>query len=143
MPAGLDPNLVLFIRSAICSAWALQALLLMRARAGAVWTTGRLVGELKTHPKTVERVLRRFEAAGLIARQGDGFVWRPALPALEELSGAGGLFATALLGGILAARGAALVAEAHAAAIAGAALAAAGAAWGLRIRPARSRLPYA
>jgi hypothetical protein len=88
MPAGLDANLVLFIRSAVCSAMALQALLLMRARQGSVWTTGRLVGELKTHPKTVERVLRRFETAGLIARQAEGYVWRPALPVLEELSGA-------------------------------------------------------
>jgi hypothetical protein len=86
MPSTLDPDLLIFIRSAMCSAIAVKALLLMREGGDAVWTAGRLVSELKTHPKAVEAMLRRFETAGLVERRDGGWLWRPALPVLEDLS---------------------------------------------------------
>src|SRR5689334_8989030 len=82
----MDDDLRLFIRAAIGSVWALEILLFLRGRPDRAWTPEAVAAELRSNPTLVGKVFGSLEAAGLLAADGSGHVYRPASPALERLS---------------------------------------------------------
>jgi len=81
----MDEDLRQFIRTAIGSVWALEILLLLRARRDRAWTTDTLAQELRSNPSLVVQVFAELEAAGLVAAGEDGYVYHPASEVLERL----------------------------------------------------------
>jgi hypothetical protein len=82
----MDEELTLFIRGTIRSVWALESLLLVRRDAERTWTSETLARELRGNVKLASDVLAGLETAGLVTRRGEGFVYSPAAPPLDELA---------------------------------------------------------
>ncbi|HEY5412734.1 MAG TPA: hypothetical protein VIJ94_18600 [Caulobacteraceae bacterium] len=83
----MDEQLLEFIRAAIGSVWALELLVFMRGRPDRAWTQDELARELRSHPRLAGEAMRTFEAAGLLVQRDGGFVYAPASPGLDELTG--------------------------------------------------------
>lgn len=82
----MDEDLILFIRAAIPSVWALEALLALRRDPDAVWTPEGLARELRSNAALMLDVLRRLEQAGLVAEADGGRRFSPASPAMDAIS---------------------------------------------------------
>lgn len=83
----MDEDLLQFIRGVIPSVWALEILLLMRARRDRTWTREELARELRSHPNLTGEILAGFERAGLLASRPEGCAYAPASEVLDKLSG--------------------------------------------------------
>lgn len=83
----MDEDLVLFIRTAIRSVWALEILLLLRRDRARAWTADAIADELRSNPNLAGEVLECFEAVGLLARRPEGLIFSPASPLLDEITG--------------------------------------------------------
>lgn len=81
----MDDDLRRFITAAIGSVWTLEVLLFLRSRRERPWTRETVAAELRSNPTLVGRVLSSLEAAGLLAEELEGHVYRPAAPALDQL----------------------------------------------------------
>jgi hypothetical protein len=82
----LDADLLSFIRGSIRSTWALELLLLLRARRPAALKRDQLVLELRATPHLISRCVSRLEEAGLVASAADGAcAYAPASPGLDDL----------------------------------------------------------
>jgi hypothetical protein len=77
-----------FLRASIKSVWALELLLFLRRHGAQVWTVDRLTDELRSSRFVVGQVMETFEAAGLVAKEGEGaFRYRPANSELDRIVG--------------------------------------------------------
>ncbi|HVB90295.1 MAG TPA: hypothetical protein VND97_08855 [Beijerinckiaceae bacterium] len=81
----MTPELLDFIKGSIRSVWALELLLLMRNDRDKVWTHNTAAREQRSNPNLTAELLAGFEAAGLIVRKNEGYVYAPASPLLEDL----------------------------------------------------------
>jgi len=81
-----DPELPMFIRRHFNSVWALEIMLLLRARQERGWRVDELVREMRASQALVAANLAAFERAGLATREADEtFRFAPATPLLAEL----------------------------------------------------------
>ena len=83
--ASFDAELTSFIESALPSVWALETLLVMRRNSDRTWPADALVTETRSSQNVMSDCLRTLERAGLIARDADGYRYRPATPHMAEL----------------------------------------------------------
>jgi len=83
----VDEEILGFIKAAVGSVWALELLLFVRARPERAWTEGQLARELRSNERLAAEALNTFEAAGVVVRGPDGFVYSPASPGLDALAG--------------------------------------------------------
>jgi hypothetical protein len=83
----MDKDILDFIKAVVGSVWALELLLFMRARPERGWTGPELARELRSNEHLAADALQTFEAAGLLVRGQDGFVYSPVSPGLDELAG--------------------------------------------------------
>jgi hypothetical protein len=67
-----------YLRSFIPSLWALDVLLLLRRNAERVWCFDELVLELRSSRTAVEHSSASLIAAGMIAEEKGGLIYRPA-----------------------------------------------------------------
>ena len=77
-----DESYISFIRSTVGSVWALELLLLMKGKPRE-WSVAALTQELRANTSLVTDVLETFQAAGLVAKVGAGYVFRPSSLALQ------------------------------------------------------------
>lgn len=82
---AIDSDIVGFVRKHIPSVWALELLLLLRRDPARRWSTPELVGELRASTSLVADNLQRFEASGLMVREGKHVRYAPSSPVLEAL----------------------------------------------------------
>lgn len=81
----LDNDVVSFIKASIRSTWALELLLLMRAKADVAFTVDELVRALRASPTLIASCLEQLQRAGLALGSGETWRYAPAAPALDEL----------------------------------------------------------
>lgn len=82
----LDQDILSFIRGSIRSVWALELLLLLRARPERSWSAEELTQELRASTPLVEQNVAVLSAAGLIRPDVDGrYAYAPASPTLGAL----------------------------------------------------------
>jgi hypothetical protein len=74
------------VRSLIPSLWTLDVLLLLRLSGERIWRRDELVLELRSSPTAVDHSLASLVAAGLLAEQDDGIVFRPATYELRRFA---------------------------------------------------------
>lgn len=76
-----------FIRAAIRSVWALEALRCLRAQKSRTWSAAALTRELRASALVIQEVLTTFKAIGLL-HDTDGEVrYAPASPELDAVAG--------------------------------------------------------
>lgn len=80
-----DPDLLDFIRNSIRSVWALELLLLLKARPDRASTAPELVQALRASTTVVHEALSGLELVGLVQGADEGFRYAPASPALAQL----------------------------------------------------------
>lgn len=73
-----------FLRDVIRSVWALELLLLLRARRDRAWSVQSLARELRGSETVVQQTLPAFKTLGLIVDEGDSVRYEPD-PRLDEL----------------------------------------------------------
>ncbi|SFI61024.1 hypothetical protein SAMN02799626_00252 [Caulobacter sp. UNC279MFTsu5.1] len=61
--------------------------MLLRGAPDQTWTPTALTAELRGNLAMVEDMLGRLEGLGLVGREADGWRYRPAQPALDDLCG--------------------------------------------------------
>ena len=83
----MDEDVTDFIRGAVGSVWALELLLFVRGRSERAWTAAELARELRSNERLAGGALETFEAAGLAARDGGGYLYAPASPGLDAIVG--------------------------------------------------------
>ena len=77
-----------FIRAAIRSVWALEALRCLRAQRSRAWSAKALTQELRASELVIQEVLTTFGATGLLQAEEDGSVrYAPASPELDAVVG--------------------------------------------------------
>jgi hypothetical protein len=77
-----------FIRAAIRSVWALEALRCLRAQNSRTWSAKALTQELRASELVIQEVLTTFKAIGLLSADVDGAVrYAPTSPELDALVG--------------------------------------------------------
>lgn len=82
---GFDEDVVRFVVTDLRTVWTLESLMLLRSSPDKVWTQAALTGELRGNLAMVDDILRRLEALGLARREGEGWVYKPARPELDDL----------------------------------------------------------
>lgn len=81
-----DDELPMFIRRQFNSVWALEIMLLLRAREERAWRVDELVREMRASQTLVVANLTALERAGLVSREADEtFRFAAANPLLSEL----------------------------------------------------------
>lgn len=77
-----------FIRAAIRSVWALEALRCLRAQNSRTWSAKALTQELRASELVIQDVLTTFKAVGLLSHDSDGAVrYAPVSPELDAVVG--------------------------------------------------------
>jgi hypothetical protein len=77
-----------FIRAAIRSVWALEALRCLRAQKSRTWSATALTLELRASELVIQEVLATFRSIGLLTAEADGGVrYGPASPELDAVVG--------------------------------------------------------
>jgi len=84
---GFDADVTHFVLHDLRSVWALEALVVIADAGETDWSSVRLTQELRASLTLVEDIVRRLEAFGLVARDGETFRFRPASPDLADLVG--------------------------------------------------------
>ena len=75
-----------FIRAAIRSVWALEALRSLRGQSSRTWSAKALTQELRASELVIQEVLSTFRSIGLLASDADGAVrYVPASPELDAV----------------------------------------------------------
>jgi len=77
-------ELTVLVRQHLRSVWALEILLHLRGQPGRIWSTAKLVSELRATTALVENTLENLERSGLIAPNDGGYSFQPASPLLDE-----------------------------------------------------------
>lgn len=76
-----------FVRAAIRSVWALEALRCLRAQNSRTWSARALTQELRASELVIQDVLTTFKAAGLLSHDADGAVrYAPVSPELDAVA---------------------------------------------------------
>lgn len=84
-----EDDILLFVRSALPSAWALETLLLLHRDPAVSWSRDALVRELRGSHALVAQSLAMLADAGLVAAvDGDSYAYRPRSRELAERVGA-------------------------------------------------------
>jgi hypothetical protein len=79
---------IAFIRAAIRSVWALEALRCLRAQDSRTWSAKALTQELRASELVIQEVLTIFKAIGLLSADADGAVrYAPVSPELDAVVG--------------------------------------------------------
>src|SRR5947207_3166841 len=82
----LSDDIKAFVHGAIKSVWALEVLLLMRARRdGPAWTIAALTRELRASEMVVREIMAAFHKTGLVAEADGAFKFAPSSPELEDV----------------------------------------------------------
>jgi hypothetical protein len=77
-----------FIRAAIRSVWALEALRCLRAQNSRTWSVKALTQELRASELVIQEVLATFRAVGLLTAEADGAArYAPASAELDAVVG--------------------------------------------------------
>ncbi len=77
-----------FIRAAIRSVWALEALRCLRAQKSRTWSAQALTRELRASALVIQEILSTFKAIGLVSVEMDNTVrYAPASPELDAMAG--------------------------------------------------------
>jgi hypothetical protein len=77
-----------FIRAAIRSVWALEALRYLRVQNSRTWSAKALTQELRASELVIHEVLTTFKAIGLLSADADGSVrYAPTSPELDAVAG--------------------------------------------------------
>lgn len=77
-----------FIRAAIRSVWALEALRCLRAQNSRAWSARALTQELRVSELVIQEVLSTFKSIGLLSSDAEGAVrYVPASPELDAVVG--------------------------------------------------------
>ncbi len=84
---GLPEEVRWLITTHVASALELEVLLAMRMHEGPT-TAAELARELRSNEPVAAAALDKFTAAGLLARDGDGFEYRPSGPRLAQAANA-------------------------------------------------------
>jgi hypothetical protein len=84
---GLPEEVRWLITTHVASALELEVLLAMRAREDATTAAG-LARELRSNDAVAVSALEKFAAAGLLAREGDEYTFRPSTPRLAKAADA-------------------------------------------------------
>lgn len=85
MPEFSEEDLAKFISASIPSVWALESLLLLKRAAPQTRRKEEIVAELRSSDLAIAQGMNRLEKAGLIAREGEQYCYRPASPMLAAL----------------------------------------------------------
>lgn len=81
----LENELLSFVRNSVRSTWALEMLLLLRARRPHALTRSELVLELRATNSLIANCAKQLQTAGLVACEHDSCSYAPASPTLEHL----------------------------------------------------------
>jgi DNA-binding MarR family transcriptional regulator len=73
-----------FIKKCIDRLGTLEILLLLQSTSFRAWTVRQLSDEMRSSPPAADSGVAALLAQGLVAKEGDGYRFRPATPELEE-----------------------------------------------------------
>jgi hypothetical protein len=83
---SIPEDLAHFIRECIDRLETLDVLLLLQSTPTRAWTVRQVSDELRSAPQAVESTLQGLLGRGLLAKDGEAFVFRPSSAELEEIT---------------------------------------------------------
>jgi hypothetical protein len=81
---SIPEDVLRFIRECIDRLETLDVLLLLQSTPARLWTARHVSDELRSSPEAVQKTLQHLRERGLLAQEGDGFIFKPATPELAE-----------------------------------------------------------
>lgn len=82
---GFEADVTRFVVGDLRTVWALEILLRLHEGPESAWTAERLTQDLRANLAMVSDILRRLRQSGLLALEGEGFIYRPVKPSLADL----------------------------------------------------------